>query len=119
MNWIEVHIDTQPAELDGLCARLEELGMARLYETVDFPLCAVLAEMEDVGFLIDRGALTRLQVGRPQVSETHAGFATNRGGATAADVVALMRQVRKTVQEREGVLLEPEIRLLGSFEEGM
>ena len=27
MNWIEVHIDTQPAELDGLCARLEELGI--------------------------------------------------------------------------------------------
>lgn len=40
-----------------LSARLEELGMARLYETVDFPLCAVLAEMEDAGFLIDRGAL--------------------------------------------------------------
>ena len=30
MNWIEVHIDTQPAELDGLCARLEELGITGL-----------------------------------------------------------------------------------------
>lgn len=55
----------------------------------------------------------------PQVSEKHAGFIINRGGATASDVAELMRQVQKTVQEREGVLLEPEIRLLGSFEEGM
>lgn len=69
--------------------------------------------------LIDRCGLKGLQVGGAQVSEKHAGFVINRGGATAADVVALMRQVRKTVQEREGVLLEPEIRLLGSFEEGM
>ena len=30
MNWIEVHIDTRPAELDGLCARLEELGITGL-----------------------------------------------------------------------------------------
>ena len=60
-----------------------------------------------------------LQVGGAQVSEKHAGFIINRGGATASDVAELMRQVQKTVQEREGVLLEPEIRLLGSFEEGM
>ena len=46
-----------------------------------------------------------------------------RGGKEAIRsnrcVAELMRQVQKTVQEREGVLLEPEIRLLGSFEEGM
>lgn len=53
------------------------------------------------------------------MSEKHAGFIINRGGATASEVAKLMRQVQKTVQEREGVLLEPEIRLLGSFEEGM
>ena len=41
-----------------LTARLQELGMWELYETVDLPLCQVLAEMETEGFLIDRGALT-------------------------------------------------------------
>ena len=69
--------------------------------------------------LIDRCGLKGLQVGGAQVSEKHAGFIINRSGATASDVAELMRQVQKTVQEREGVLLEPEIRLLGSFEEGM
>ena len=67
----------------------------------------------------DRCGLKGLQVGGAQVSEKHAGFIINRGGATAADVTELMRQVQTTVQEQEGVLLEPEIRFLGSFGEGL
>ena len=53
------------------------------------------------------------------MSEKHAGFIINRGGATAADVTELMRQVQTPVQEQAGVLLEPEIRFLGSFGEGL
>ncbi|NBI10469.1 DNA polymerase I [Colidextribacter sp. OB.20] len=44
---------------ETLSARLKELGMWELYETVDLPLCQVLAEMETEGFLIDRGALAQ------------------------------------------------------------
>ena len=42
---------------ETLTGRLRELGMWDLYETIDLPLCGVLAEMEQEGFLIDRGAL--------------------------------------------------------------
>ncbi len=42
---------------ETLTGRLQELGMWELYETIDLPLCGVLAEMEQEGFLIDRGAL--------------------------------------------------------------
>ena len=42
---------------ETLSGRLRELGMWELYEQIDLPLCAVLAEMEGEGFLIDRGAL--------------------------------------------------------------
>ncbi len=42
---------------ETLTDRLQELGMWELYETIDLPLCGVLAEMEQEGFLIDRGAL--------------------------------------------------------------
>ena len=42
---------------DTLSARLKELGMWELFETIELPLCQVLAEMEREGFLIDRGAL--------------------------------------------------------------
>jgi DNA polymerase-1 len=44
---------------DTLSQRLEELGMMELYQTVELPLCQVLAEMEVAGFLIDRGALVQ------------------------------------------------------------
>ena len=40
-----------------LRVKLEELGMTRLYETAELPLCRVLAEMEQAGFLVDRKAL--------------------------------------------------------------
>ena len=42
---------------ETLTGRLQELGMEELYRTIDLPLCAVLAEMEQEGFLIDRKAL--------------------------------------------------------------
>ena len=42
---------------ETLAARLEELGMMKLYQEIELPLCSVLAEMETAGFLIDRGAL--------------------------------------------------------------
>ena len=52
-------------------------------------------------------------MGGAQVSEKHAGFVINTGGATCADVLALIRLIRARVQEQTGVLLEPEVRLLG------
>ena len=53
------------------------------------------------------------RVGGAQVSEKHAGFVVNTGGATCQDILALIRQVRETVRRETGVLLEPEVRLLG------
>ena len=47
------------------------------------------------------------------VSEKHAGFIVNRGGATAADVLRLIEIIQKRVLETSGILLEPEIRLWG------
>lgn len=52
-------------------------------------------------------------MGGAQVSEKHAGFVINRGGATAEDIVRLMDHVRETVQRQTGVTLEPEVKLLG------
>lgn len=46
------------------------------------------------------------------MSEKHAGFVINRGGATCADVRALIGEVQRRVQERAGVLLEPEVKFV-------
>ena len=63
--------------------------------------------------LIDGCGLKGLAVGGAQVSEKHAGFVINRGGATCGDIVKLMAQVRERVLQETGVTLEPEVRYLG------
>lgn len=65
--------------------------------------------------LIDRCGLKGLSLGGAAVSEKHAGFIVNRGGATAKDVLKLMDLIRKIVFEKTGILLEPEIRVLGEI----
>ncbi len=68
--------------------------------------------------LIDQCGLKGLAVGGAQVSEKHAGFVVNRGGATCGDIVELMAQVRERVFRETGVILEPEVRYLGKEGEG-
>jgi len=65
------------------------------------------------GTLIEKTGLKGTRVGQAQVSEVHANFIVNLGGATAADVLALVDMVQRAVQARTGVLLEPEIRVVG------
>ena len=61
--------------------------------------------------LIDQAGLKGYQVGGAAISEKHAGFAVNRGGATAQDVVNLLKQVAEIVYEKSGIQLEPEVRI--------
>jgi UDP-N-acetylmuramate dehydrogenase len=68
------------------------------------------------GELIDRLGLKGTSVGAVSVSVKHANFFVAGPGATAADVLALVRQVKDTVFERTGTMLEPEIQFVG-FEE--
>ena len=64
------------------------------------------------GTLIDQCGLRGKTVGGAQVSEKHAGFVVNRGGATCADIRELIRQVQETVWEKTGVRLEPEVKFI-------
>ena len=64
------------------------------------------------GTLIDQCGLKGLTVGGAQVSEKHAGFVINTGGATCADVLAVIRQVQERVLAEKGVRLEPEVRII-------
>ncbi len=62
--------------------------------------------------LIDRCGLKGFSVGGAQVSEKHAGFIINRGGATFDDVMELIEKVQEAVLNRTGVELEPEVKIL-------
>jgi len=63
--------------------------------------------------LIEASGLKGLRHGAAEVSEKHANFIINTGGATAADIEALITEVRTRVQEQHGVELELEVRILG------
>ena len=65
------------------------------------------------GKLIQDAGMQGYRVGGAEVSTKHAGFVVNRGGATAADVLQVMRDVQARVYEVTGVELEPEVRLWG------
>lgn len=65
------------------------------------------------GALIEKNNLKGVSVGGAQVSEKHAGFVINRGGATCEDVKCLMKKITDTVLEQDGVKLEPEVIFVG------
>lgn len=71
------------------------------------------SEGEYAGRLIDRAGLKGLRIGGAAVSKLHGNFIVNKGGATAADVLALVDEVRRRVREQAGIDLEPEVRIVG------
>ena len=65
------------------------------------------------GKLIEDAGLRGFRIGNAAVSEKHCGFVVNLGGATCAEVLTLMDEVKKKVFENSGVGLEPELRMIG------
>ena len=65
------------------------------------------------GALIEKNNLKGFSVGGAKVSEKHAGFLINCGGATCEDVKGLIALVSKKVLEEDGVVLEPEVIFVG------
>jgi len=70
---------------------------------------------DHAGRLIEVAGLKGVRAGRARISERHANFIVNEGGARAEDVKALMDMAQRVVWERNGVWLEPEVRLIGSW----
>ncbi len=74
------------------------------------------AEGRSAGQLLEAAGCRGLQVGGARFSPKHANFVENTGGATTADIIALMAEGRRRVHERFGVELEPEVQVLGEVE---
>ena len=62
--------------------------------------------------MIEEAGLKGYTVGGAAVSEKHAGFVINKGGATADDVLKLVDHIKKVIKEREGIEIECEIRVI-------
>lgn len=65
------------------------------------------------GALIEQSGLKGYTVGGAQVSEKHAGFVINKDGATATDIITLIKDVQKIVFDKFGVNLETEVKIIG------
>lgn len=105
-----------PAEPEAIRARMRELmEKRRASQPLDMPSAGSTFKRPVGGYaaaLIDQAGLKGFAIGGAQVSEKHAGFVINRGGATFDDVLRLMEHIQKTVLEKSGVRLEPEVRIL-------
>ena len=96
-------------------AKMKELiGKRSASQPLDLPSAGSAFKRPVGGYaaaLIDQAGLRGFQVGGAAVSSKHCGFAVNMGGATAADVKELLRQVSDKVFEHSGIRLEPEVRI--------
>lgn len=105
-----------PDDPEAIAARVRELQEKRnAKQPVNYPSAGSTFKRPAGGFaaaLIDEAGLKGFRIGGAMVSEKHAGFVINTGGATTADVLAVMRHVRETVWEKSGIMLEPEVRLI-------
>ncbi len=107
--------EESPAKLKELQNRLFRWRKAGT--PYDQPCCGSVFKNPSLtrtaGMLIDEAGLKGHTVGGAQVSNLHANYFINLGNATAADVQKLMEHVKKTVQKKTGVELEPEVRVIG------
>jgi UDP-N-acetylenolpyruvoylglucosamine reductase len=71
------------------------------------------AEGRSAGQLLDAAGCRGLAIGGARLSPKHANFVENTGEATTADILAVMAAARRKVYERFGVVLEPEVQILG------
>jgi UDP-N-acetylmuramate dehydrogenase len=76
-------------------------------------------EPQKAGQLIEALGLKGTQIGGAEVSPIHANFIVNRGGATAADIDALIALVQERVRESNGIALHPEVKRLGFPQDGV
>ena len=107
--------EESPAKLKELQSRLFRWRKAGT--PYDQPCCGSVFKNPSLtrtaGMLIDEAGLKGHTVGGAQVSNLHANYFINLGNATAADVQKLMEHVKKMVQKKTGVELEPEVRVIG------
>ncbi|MDR2932023.1 MAG: UDP-N-acetylmuramate dehydrogenase [Oscillospiraceae bacterium] len=105
----------QKGDKDAIRAKMEDfMARRRDKQPLEFPSAGSTFKRPQGAYasaLIDQCGLKGFSVGGAQISEKHAGFVINKGGATCADVRQLMQTVREIVWEKTGFVLEPEVRM--------
>ena len=101
------------AEIEAVCRK--NMDARKEKQPLEYPSCGSAFKRPQghfAGKLIEDCGLKGFTVGGAQISEKHAGFVINRGGATSGDVRELMNRVTEKVYEKFGVTLCPEIEII-------
>ena len=113
---VEATFSLREGNEEEITARCRELlASRREKQPLEYPSCGSTFKRPEGNFagkLIEDCGLKGFSIGGASVSEKHAGFLINRGGATSGDVLSLMRAVRERVFEKTGVMLEPEVEII-------
>ena len=116
---ISAELQLRKGDREEIRKVMDELKERRVTkQPLDMPSAGSTFKRPEVYFagkLIMDAGLRGFSVGGAQISEKHCGFVVNKGDATAADVLGLIGEVQKRVQEKFGVALEPEVKFLGEF----
>lgn len=112
-----ITVKLQKGNKDEINAKMKDILQRRVdKQPLDFPSAGSFFKRPEghfAGALIEQCGLKGFSVGGAQVSEKHAGFVVNKGGATTADILELGRQVSEKVLNETGVELEMEVKYIG------
>lgn len=113
---LEAEFELAKGDHDSIFALMDELSARRKEkQPLEFPSAGSTFKRPEgyfAGKLIEDAGLKGFSVGGAQVSEKHAGFVINKGGATSADIMNLIKEVQRRVYEASGVMLEPEVKFM-------
>ena len=116
---LETVLVLEHGDSDAIQSRMQELSQARREkQPLEYPSAGSTFKRPEgyfAGKLIMEAGLAGYRIGDAQVSEKHCGFVINRGEATAKEIETLMQDVARKVLEKDGVVLEPEVRRVGEF----
>lgn len=116
---LEATLKLEPGKKENIQALMQDLAKRRSSkQPLEYPSAGSTFKRPKghfAGKLIMDAGLKGCRFGDAQVSEKHCGFVINRGHATAADVVAVMKHVQEEVKRQFQVELEPEVKFLGDF----
>ena len=116
---LEAEMELEAGNVDEIKAKMEDFKNRRAEkQPLSMPSAGSTFKRPEgyfAGKLIEDAGLKGYSIGGAKVSEKHSGFIVNTGNATAQDVLLLIRHIQKTVEEKFGVELKTEVKIVGDF----
>ncbi|WP_312474671.1 UDP-N-acetylmuramate dehydrogenase [Neobacillus sp.] len=114
---LEATFGLTPGKFNEIKTKMDDLTFLReSKQPLEYPSCGSVFKRPPgyfAGKLIQDSGLQGKQIGGAQVSKKHAGFIVNVGSATSTDYLKLISYIQNTVNAKFGVVLEPEVKILG------